>query len=362
MTKSGNRTTASKREHSPVVANPAKKARTASPASTLNSQPDEGKEINDSHDNEFGSQNTATLTRSTPTDLNTNPYRDVANNLVQLTRVNDYLKSRDIPEQVPTVDIAAMYRNNYPIISTSRVMHIAFAPSKDCLTNLALIDPDDYSVHSERVVRATVVPRSFFMLGSVVYSDLFGLSTAKQICIQPLHFLWPRTAAAIGHVFEVGPKKVLMNNGYRRGLSFTSWLKSSETSTATPDIPVNGKRHGPAIRPRDQPVPVFDCRGPFKLSSYHTCPADNVDPENGSIVLIIFTLGRYKELGYNVVSYNVQVVLRLADTPSDDDGKKPVVPLPAYLTSLEPVGVIGVSETENVFIDDGEDDSTENVY
>lgn len=48
--------------------------------------------------------------------VNANPYQDVIDNLIQLTRVNDYLKSRDILERVPTVDITALYRNNLPII------------------------------------------------------------------------------------------------------------------------------------------------------------------------------------------------------------------------------------------------------
>ncbi|SJL16366.1 uncharacterized protein ARMOST_19888 [Armillaria ostoyae] len=295
---------------------------------------------------------------------NANPYQDVAESLVQLTRVNDYIKSRDIPKRVPTVDVAALYRNNWPVIR--RIMHIAFAPSKNYLVNLALVDPADFSMHSDRVIRTTIMSQSFSMIGSVVYSDLFGLTTSKQLCIQPLHFLWPRTAAAIGQIFSVGAKRILMNNGYRRGLSFTSWFRNNESKAPDPGpyVPVTGKRHSLSIRPRDQPVPVFDCRAPFKLSAYHLCPADKVDPENGSIVLVIFTLGQYKKLNYNVASYNIQVVLRLANPPSGTDGEKPETPLPTYLTPLEPIGISGDHEDENVFAtkDDENDDAAERVY
>ncbi|KAK0470898.1 hypothetical protein IW261DRAFT_1572585 [Armillaria novae-zelandiae] len=347
-----------KRDHSPVVVNPSKKARTASPASTLNSQPDDLLDVEDDVSADAGLK--ATSVENPASSSNDNPYTTIANSIIHLTPVNDYIKSRDIPERVPTVNVAKLYRNNYPVIS--QLMHIAFAPSKDYLMNISLIDPDDFMIHSDCVIRTSLVAQSFFMLGSVVYSDLFGTTTSKQICIQPLHCLWPRTAAAIGHIFGLGIKKVLMNNGFRQGLSFTSWLKSGDFHGSGSTIPVNGKRHGPAIRSRDEPVPIFDCHGPFKLSSYHTCPTSMVDPENGSIVLVIFTLNRYRELSYNVASYNVQVILQLADPPSDNDADKPTTPLPPYLTSMEPIGVKGSVDTENVFALAEDDDVSEKVY
>ncbi len=111
-------------------------------------------------------------------------------------------------------------------------------------------------------------------------------------------------------------------------------------------------------------VPVFDCRGSFKLSSYHAKPPIKVDPEDGSIVLVIFKIRRYKEISYSVASYNVQVVLHLADPPTDSDGEKPSTPLPTYLHDLKPIGVIGSDDGEDLFAvnENTEDDPAENVY
>ncbi|PBL01582.1 hypothetical protein ARMGADRAFT_1071125 [Armillaria gallica] len=375
MVKNSSRSSGQKREHSPGNPNPSKKPREASPASTLNSQLNESSEIENkpagrtaegSHEKrsspplagssaKTGSPYvwsdirlqsfTKKTDHSSNSVVNANPYQDVIDNLIQLTRVNDYLKSRDIPERVLTVDVAALYRNNLPVIS--RIMQIAFAPSKDFLVNLALIDPGEFSLHGERIVHGSLVSQSFFMIGSVVYSDLFGLTTSKQICIQPLHCLWPHMAAAIGRIFGIGAKRVLMNNGFRRGLSFTSWFKNYESKAPAPFVPVNGKQHGPSVRPRDEPVPVFDCRARFKLSAYHLSPPIKVDPENGSIVLVIFT-----------------VVLRLADPPNDSDGEKPETPLLTYLTPLEPIGIVGTNTDENVFAVkyDEQDDPAEKLY
>ncbi|KAK0471491.1 hypothetical protein IW261DRAFT_1425127 [Armillaria novae-zelandiae] len=312
MPKTSGRATAPKRDHSPVVASPAKKART-----------DDLLNVEDDISADADSKTTSV--KNTASNSNNNPYAVIANSIIHLMPVNDYIKSRDIPERVPTVNVATLYRNNYPVII--RLMHIAFAPSKDNLMNICLVDPDNFTIHSERVIRNSLVAQT----------------------------------AAIGHIFGLGVKKVLMNNGFRRGLSFTSWLKSGDFQGSGSTIPVNGRRHGPAIHSRDEPVPVFDCRGPFKLSSYHTCPASTVDPDNGSIILVIFTLNRYRELSYNVASYNVQVVLRLADPPSDNDAEKPATPLPAYLTSMEPIGVRGLVDTENVFAVAEEDDTSERL-
>ncbi len=81
-------------------------------------------------------------------------------------------------------------------------------------------------------------------------------------------------------------------------------------------------------------------------------------------MLIIFTVGRYRELSYSVASYNVQVVLHLADPPTDTDGERPETPLPAYLPNLEPIGVCGTLEGEELFeVDENkEDDPSESVY
>ncbi len=112
----------------------------------------------------------------------------------------------------------------------SRIMRIAFAPSKDYLINIVLSDPKELTLHSEHIVRTSISSQSFFIIGSVVYSDLFGQNTSKQICIQPLHFLWPRIAAAVARVFGIAPNRAFMNNGYKGRLSFSSWLKSGDSS------------------------------------------------------------------------------------------------------------------------------------
>ncbi|KAK0505517.1 hypothetical protein EDD18DRAFT_1344332 [Armillaria luteobubalina] len=105
-----------------------------------------------------------------------------------------------------------------------------------------------------------------------------------------------------------------------------------------------------AIHSHDEPVPVFNCHGPFKLSTYNKCPITKVDPENGSIVLIIFTLSRYKELSYNIASYNIRVMLQLTDPSTEDDGKKPNKPLPTYLTPLHPIGITGEENNKDIFV------------
>lgn len=224
-------------------------------------------------------------------------------------------------------------------------------------------------------------------------------------------------AAAIGQIFGIGAKQVLMNNGFWRGLSFMSWFKNNECecNAEVYCIPLTRLqlRHQPHLslsmennmdrvrRPpvfmnknqldeifpsclsswqarwvftvwvtdmktdiRSNIVPVFDCWARFKLSVYHLSPPIKVDPENGSIVLVIFTVGQYKELSYSVASYNVQVVLRLADPPNDSDGEKPETPLPTYLTPLEPIGIVGTNTDENVFTVkyDKQDDPTEKLY
>ncbi|PBK69306.1 hypothetical protein ARMSODRAFT_1018739 [Armillaria solidipes] len=327
----------------------------------------DGRDKNEDNDNKITPETAKSQLeqKETTSAQDANPYQLIVSGLTTLPRVKDYLKSRYVPDRVPTVNIAVLYRGNRPLVK--RLMGIAFAPSKDYLMNTALIDPGDFSVNRDQVVRSSLMPQSFFIIGSVVYSDLFGLNTSKQICVQPLDFMWPRIAAAVGKIFDVAPNKALMNNGYKGGLSFSSWLKSGDNSKASDTerkIPINGKRHGPAICSRDEPVPVFDCRGSFKLSSYHVKPQNKVDPENGSIVLIIFTIGRYKEISYSVASYNVQVVLRLTDPPTESDGQRPVNPLPSYLHDLKPIGVSGSDDGEDLFAvnDNTEDDPAENVY
>ncbi len=110
-------------------------------------------------------------------------------------------------------------------VAYRRVLLLAFAPSKTNLVNLALSDPSECSVSSDKIIHGLPYPQSFFLIGSVVYSDLFGGDTTKQICIRPLDFLFPRVTAIIGRVFGTAPGGMLFFNGYRGGMSFMSWTK-----------------------------------------------------------------------------------------------------------------------------------------
>lgn len=52
-------------------------------------------------------------TAATQTD---NPYEHVIAGLTLLPRVKDYLKSKNIPDRVPRINIAALYRGNPPLV------------------------------------------------------------------------------------------------------------------------------------------------------------------------------------------------------------------------------------------------------
>ncbi|KAK0431616.1 hypothetical protein EV421DRAFT_1911709 [Armillaria borealis] len=249
-----------------------------------------------------------------------------------------------------------------------RVLLLAFALSKSNLVNLALADPSEFSVVSEQLIHGLPYPQSFFLIGSVVYSDLFGEDTTKQICMEPLDLSFPRVAAILGHVFGTAPGGALLFNGYRGGMSFQSWMKSDSNRNVC-SCAVNGKRHGPgtyhsccilnqltssltAIRAWDEPVPVFDCRVGFRLSQYHLNAKCHADPDEGDVILIICTVGRYRNLSYNVMSLNVQVVLKIADSPTVTDRDKPVHPLPSWFYELHSFGVSG--EEPAVVVDEGD--------
>ena len=106
-----------------------------------------------------------------------------------------------------------------------RVLLLAFAPSKTNLVNLTLLDPSESSVSSDKIVHGLPYPQSFFLIGSVVYSDLFGSDTTKQICIRPLDFSFPRVTAVVGHVLGIAPGGTLLFNGYQGGMLFRSYMK-----------------------------------------------------------------------------------------------------------------------------------------
>ncbi|KAK0448211.1 hypothetical protein EV421DRAFT_1900854 [Armillaria borealis] len=249
-------------------------------------------------------------------------------------------------------------------------------PSKSNLVNLALVDPSEFSVVSERLVHVLPYPQSFFLIGSVVYSNLFGKDMTKQICMEPLDLSFPHVAAILRRVFRTAPGGALLFNGYRGGMSFQSWMKSDSNRNVHP-CAMNGKRHGPgtyhsrcilnqltssltAICAWDKPV--FDCRGGFRLSQYHLNAKCHADPDEGDVVLIICTAGWYRNLSYNVMSLNVQVVLKIADSPTVTDRDKPAHPLPSWFYELRSFGVS--REEPAVVVDEGdvEYDLEEVVY
>ncbi|SJL12737.1 uncharacterized protein ARMOST_16168 [Armillaria ostoyae] len=162
-----------------------------------------------------------------------NPYEGILRVLIPVPRIRDLLKAKDIADPVPTFNLVRYYRNNRAVIK--RVLLLAFAPSKTNLMNLALSDPTECSVSSDKIVHGLPYAQSFFLIGSVVYSDLFGGDTTKQICMRPLDFSFPRVTAVVGRVFGTAP-------------------------------------------------------GGFKLSQYHLAPKCFENPEEGDLVLIICTV------------------------------------------------------------------------
>ncbi|SJL11511.1 uncharacterized protein ARMOST_14915 [Armillaria ostoyae] len=289
-----------------------------------------------------------------------NPYEGILRVLIPVPRIRDLLKAKDIADPVPTFNLIRYYRNNRAVIK--RVLLLAFAPSKTNLMNLALSDPTECSVSSDKIVHGLPYAQSFFLIGSVVYSDLFGGDTTKQICMRPLDFSFSRVTAVVGRVFGTAPGGTLFFNGYRGGMSFMSWMKpeSGRMSQTVPPHAVNGKRH--VVRPWDEPVPVFDCRAGFKLSQYHLAPKCFENPEEGDLVFIICTVGWYKNMSYNVASFNVQVVLKIADGPTSMDGGKLTCALPAYFGELHGFGVSGEELPATDAIDEMEADEDEMMY
>lgn len=109
-------------------------------------------------------------------------------------------------------------------------------------------------------------------------------------------------------------------------------------------------------------VPMFDCRTGFKLSQYHLNPKCHVHPEEGDVILVICTAGHYKNLLYNVMLMNIQVILKIADSPTVTDHEKPVHPLPSYLHTLHAFGVSGDEPLSSVDEVEMEYDPAEVVY
>ncbi|SJL11806.1 uncharacterized protein ARMOST_15216 [Armillaria ostoyae] len=152
---------------------------------------------------------------------------------------------------------------------------------------------------------------------------------------------------------------------FRGGISMTTYMKKATDSTESTGCspPVNGKKYGPVIHPWNESVPVFDCRGTFQLMKYHKCPPDNEDPEIGSFITVIFTLGRFKEGDIFVVSPNIQVVLRLGDQ-KDHTVEEGTVP--KYIWVMKPFGVTGpdivYAESEEVAAEGESDKDDETPF
>lgn len=68
------------------------------------------------------------------------------------------------------------------------------------MTNLALTEPARFKLGSSNyIIKKTspADPARFFLVGTVMLSDLWADSGAKQICIQPCDVTWPRAAAVL---------------------------------------------------------------------------------------------------------------------------------------------------------------------
>ncbi|KAK0215913.1 hypothetical protein EDD85DRAFT_962575 [Armillaria nabsnona] len=122
--------------------------------------------------------------------------------------------------------------------------------------------------------------------------ELFNEDNSKRICVKLLYSHWAHSAAVI----------VFM------GQFFQQLLGTGDNSTLCP-IPMNGKKHGP--------VPMFDCKRTIQLTKYHKTLLVLEDPEVGSFIAVIFTVGWFKDSDHFIVLPNIQVVLCLGDKKDD---------------------------------------------
>lgn len=114
--------------------------------------------------------------------------------------------------------------------------------------NLALTDPARFHMMNEKIVmRGTLTPQSFFLVGSVVHCDVFTPNSTCQICIQPFPFSWPRSTAVLGQILGLSTGSTLLYNSFRGGVSFSSWMAKTQTNQPLKPIPVNGQHHGPGM-------------------------------------------------------------------------------------------------------------------
>lgn len=171
-------------------------------------------------------------TRNASAHDNKNPYDRIIHALIPVPCIRDLLKTKDISDPVPMFNLVRYYRNNKEVIKWvficlllsipwfscfRRVLLLVFALSKTNLMNLALSDPTEFSVSLDKIMHSLLYPQSFFLIGSVVYSDLFGAKTTKQICIRPLSFSFPRVMAILSCIYGTAPGGSLYFNGYHSG-------------------------------------------------------------------------------------------------------------------------------------------------
>ncbi|KAK0430559.1 hypothetical protein EV421DRAFT_1912765 [Armillaria borealis] len=288
----------------------------------------------------------------------------IMDSVVPLSRVTDLLRNRDGEERVRTIELVGHLSTKPALLK--RLLYIAFHLSKPNLHNLALADPLQYKFYQGRISSGSGAAQSFFLIGQVMYSKLFDEDNSKQICVKPLYSHWARSAAVIGKIMGLKSNEPVTFSSYHGGISMTMYMKKSTTSpgdaTTSCPVPVNGKKHGPAVHPWNESVPVFDCRGSFQLTKYHKMTPIEEDPEIESFVAVIFTVGRFKDGDHFVVSPNIQVVLCLGDKKDDsiEEGD-----IPKDIRSLQQFGVKGAEVSVNKKIeveDEPSEDDKETPY
>ncbi|PBK58942.1 hypothetical protein ARMSODRAFT_983454 [Armillaria solidipes] len=259
-----------------------------------------------------------------------------------LARVRDLLRNRDGEERVKTIKLVGQLSTK-PVL-LKHLLYIAFHPSKPNLHNLALADPSQFKFYQGRIANGSGAVQSFFLVGQVVYSELFNEDNSKQICVKPLYSHWARSAVVIGKIMGLKSNESVTFSSYHGGVSMTTYMKKSistgDDSTLHP-VPVNGKKHGPAMERKRLIVPVFDCKGTFQLTKYHKMLPVSEDPEVGSFVTVIFTTRRTIRLkkvtfpkpsdlyvNFGVTGHEVVVKkeIEVEDEPSEDDKDTPYIP------------------------------------
>ncbi|KAF9010931.1 hypothetical protein BDZ89DRAFT_1047493 [Hymenopellis radicata] len=243
-----------------------------------------------------------------------------------------------------------------PDQETRKILRVLFLKSKDTLYNLALADPSEFKCHPDFQTIQRVNGRyaqSFFIVGTVTFSELTSGRRGRQICVSPALGFWQRAACVLYSICGYTSRAIRFGT-YKDGVNFSSKLKfetpQSSEGDSEPEAPpkatgssawrpaLNGHTHGPAPRPWDENVPTFDATQKFKRD-YTSLPRITTELAVGDVVFVIFTakmLGEDKK-----IMMNVQVVLKLLDASTSEDRETPPNPLPQYLRSLDDFGLEG---------------------